>query len=145
MSIGEPRARSIPPQPEGVEITTCSMARICQNGSGGTDHAPRAEETVTRRSSLMISGNSDESLNIRTISMPNFDVSWAGHNPAKPGYWFGSDDGWVSIHELGWDQADRPVHNLAGRGSCQRDRVHRRAHGCEHPKRCHLHEGPPGL
>ncbi|HKI18344.1 MAG TPA: hypothetical protein VKA15_10710, partial [Isosphaeraceae bacterium] len=52
----------------------------------------------------MISDNGDESRNIRTISLPNFDISWAGASPGKPGYWFGSDDGQVLFMSL--DETD---------------------------------------
>ncbi|MGO9811109.1 MAG: hypothetical protein ACLP53_10045 [Isosphaeraceae bacterium] len=48
----------------------------------------------------MISDSGDESMNIRTICLPNFEVSWAGGSPGKPGYWFGSDDGRVQFMSL---------------------------------------------
>ena len=48
----------------------------------------------------MISDNGDESMNIRTISLPNFEISWAGVSPGRPGYWFGSDDGRVQLMSL---------------------------------------------
>ncbi len=48
----------------------------------------------------MISDSGDESMNIRTICLPNFDVSWAGGSPGQPGYWFGSDDGRVQFMSL---------------------------------------------
>jgi hypothetical protein len=48
----------------------------------------------------MISGSGDESMNIREICLPNFEVSWAGGSPGKPGYWFGSDDGRVQFMSL---------------------------------------------
>jgi len=52
----------------------------------------------------MISDNGDESMNIRTISLPNFEISWAGVSPGRPGYWFGSDDGRVQL--MGLDGAE---------------------------------------
>ena len=48
----------------------------------------------------MISDSGDESMNIRTICLPNFEVSWAGGSPGKPGCWFGSDDGRVQFMSL---------------------------------------------
>ena len=48
----------------------------------------------------MISDNGDESMNIRTISLPDFEVSWAGVSPGRPGYWFGSDDGRIQFMSL---------------------------------------------
>ena len=48
----------------------------------------------------MISDSGDESMNIRTICLPNFEVSWAGGSPGQPGYWFGSDDGRVQFMSL---------------------------------------------
>ena len=88
----------------------------------------------------MISDNGDESMNIRTISLPNFEVSWAGVSPGRPGYWFGSDDGRVQFISLDGDRVDRPLCNRAVGGGRQRDCVRRRSHGCEHPERCHLPE-----
>jgi hypothetical protein len=44
--------------------------------------------------------NGDESLNIRSIFLPNFEVSWAGVSPDRPGYWFGSEDGRVQFMSL---------------------------------------------
>jgi hypothetical protein len=48
----------------------------------------------------MTSDNGDASMNIRTIRLPNFEVSWAGGSPGKPGYWFGSEDGQVQFMSL---------------------------------------------
>src|SRR5438128_1495905 len=48
----------------------------------------------------MISDITDESMNIRAISLPNFEVSWAGGSPGRPGYWFGSDEGQVQFTNL---------------------------------------------
>jgi hypothetical protein len=48
----------------------------------------------------MISNNDHESLNIREILLPGFDISWAGCSPGRPGYWFGSDDGRVQFMSL---------------------------------------------
>ena len=48
----------------------------------------------------MISDSGDESMNIRTICLPIFEVSWAGGSPGQPGYWFGSDDGRVQFMSL---------------------------------------------
>ena len=48
----------------------------------------------------MISDSGAESMNIRTICLPNFEVSRAGGSPGKPGYWFGSDDGRVQFMSL---------------------------------------------
>src|SRR5262245_26397424 len=48
----------------------------------------------------MISDIIYEIMNIRTISLPNFEVSWAGGSPGRPGYWFGSDDGRVQFISL---------------------------------------------
>ena len=81
----------------------------------------------------MISDSGAESMNIRTICLPNFEVSWAGGSSGKPGYWFGSDDGRVQFMSIGWGRVDRPLCNRAVGGSCQRDCVCRRSHGCEHP------------
>ncbi len=48
----------------------------------------------------MISDNGDESMNIGTISLPDFEVSWAGGSAGRSGYWFGSDDGRVQFMSL---------------------------------------------
>ena len=48
----------------------------------------------------MGSDNGAESKNIRTISLPDFEVSWTGVGPGRPGYWFGSDDGRVQFRSL---------------------------------------------
>ncbi len=80
----------------------------------------------------MIPGNGDQSLNIRTISLPSFEVSWAGGSPGRPGYWFGSDDGRVQFSSLDGIRVDRPLcHRAIGR-SRQWDRVRRPCHGSGH-------------
>jgi hypothetical protein len=45
----------------------------------------------------MISDNGDQSMDIRTISPPNFEVSCTRDSPTRPGYWFGSDDGRIQF------------------------------------------------
>jgi hypothetical protein len=45
----------------------------------------------------MVAVNGDESIKIRTISPPNFEVSCAEGSPSGPGYWFGSDDGRIQF------------------------------------------------
>jgi hypothetical protein len=57
----------------------------------------------------MIPGNGDQSLNIRTISLPSFEVSWAGGRPGRPGYWFGSDDGRVQFSSSDGSESIGPL------------------------------------
>ena len=48
----------------------------------------------------MRSDNGDENLNIRSTSLPDFEVSCAAASPGKPGYWFGSEDGRIQFMSL---------------------------------------------
>ncbi len=52
----------------------------------------------------MKSDDGDESMKIREISLPDFEVSWAGVSPGRPGAWFGSDDGRIQF--IGLDGAE---------------------------------------
>jgi hypothetical protein len=53
----------------------------------------------------MIPGNGDENISARQISFPNFEISCAVGDPARTGYWFGSDDGRIQFMSL--DEAQR--------------------------------------
>ena len=49
----------------------------------------------------MISANGGtDRIQIDSISLPNFEVSWAGGNPFQPGYCFGSEDGRIQFTGL---------------------------------------------
>lgn len=46
----------------------------------------------------MISANDGaDKIRIDSISLPNFEISWAGGNPFGPGYWLGSEGGRIQI------------------------------------------------
>ena len=49
----------------------------------------------------MASNSNDETIVIGRMSLPNFEISWAGGSPGRPGYWFGSDDGRIQFIGLG--------------------------------------------
>ena len=74
------RGRSIPYRREAVDIVTSSTTSI-----------------MDARSSPIISHNGDESIEIGTISSPDFEVSCAVGTPSKSGFWFGSDDGRIQF------------------------------------------------
>lgn len=53
----------------------------------------------------MISANDGaDKYQIISISLPNFEISWAGGNPLTPGYCFGSDDGEIEFTGLDYSR-----------------------------------------
>jgi hypothetical protein len=60
-------------------------------------------------SRVMIPDNGDERINVRTIKLPNFDISVAVGSPGRTGYWFGSDDGRIQWMSLAGDDLKRPI------------------------------------
>ena len=62
---------------------------------------------------ISVNGGADK-IQIDSISLPNFEISWAGGNPLTPGYCFGSDDGkdsnspvWTVPEEVALNQLPR--------------------------------------
>ena len=81
----------------------------------------------------MVAVNGDESIKIRTISPPNFEVSCAEGSPSGPGYWFGSDDGRIQFVSSDGVPILGPCAIALSGGSRQRHCDCPRSHGCKHP------------